>query len=208
MYHGNSLKELNVQNCGITGQGTRSMISAFNINTSLKYFNFAHNELKSPTYEFSIKLGASLVRHPVLNHLDLTNTGLVKEEVLYMGVALGNSHTVMSLHLSGNQLSYYERIFLRSVTAAKVGYSSKMPGNPWEPISSNNEYNNVLGIVAGGANPQLQNYTRIFNALDLEAQGLDFELAEMIDDLKENECFDSSLYQKLEDDELELKPIV
>jgi hypothetical protein len=144
-------------------------MSAFNINTSLKYFNFAHNELKSLSFEFSIKLGATMVRHPVLNHLDVTNCGLVKEEVIFLGLALGQSHTLMSLHLSGNQLTYYERMFMRSVTAAKVGYGAKMPGNPWDPIGTNKEYTNVLGIAGGGANPQLQNYTRIFNTLDLEA---------------------------------------
>jgi len=56
-------------------------------------------------------------------HLDISNCGLRREEVLFMGLALYMSKTILAIHMSGNQLPYYDRIFLRTLTCARVQYS-------------------------------------------------------------------------------------
>ena len=84
--------------------------------------------MTSSTYEFAIKLGAIITRHPNLMHIDITSTGLKREEVLFIGLALSMSKTMLSLHLSGNTLPYYDRIFLRSLIAARVPPSEGVQG--------------------------------------------------------------------------------
>jgi hypothetical protein len=70
-------------------------------------------------------MGAIITRHPNLMHADLTNCGLRREEVLFLGLALTMSKTMLSMHISGNTLPYYDRIFLRSLMAARVSYKFK-----------------------------------------------------------------------------------
>ena len=93
-----------------------------NRNTSIRYFNFGGNSLSSTIYEYSIKLGAIITRHPNLMHIDLTATQIKREEIIFIGLALSMSKTMLSLHMTGNMLPYYDRIFLRSLIAAKVGF--------------------------------------------------------------------------------------
>ena len=85
-------------------------------------FNFSNNDLSSSTSEFAIKIGALISRHPHLMHMDLSNTGLEREEVLFIGMALTWSDNMLSLHLTGNKLPYYDRIFLRTILSARVAY--------------------------------------------------------------------------------------
>jgi len=125
IFDGNNLQNLNLSHCKTSYQGTRYIIDSLNRNTTMRYFNFAHNDLTSTTFEFSIKVGAIITRHPNLMHADLTCTNLCREEVLFIGLALSMSKTMLSLHLSGNTLSYYDRIFLRSLIAARVGFRFK-----------------------------------------------------------------------------------
>jgi Ran GTPase-activating protein (RanGAP) involved in mRNA processing and transport len=122
VFHGKVIKELNVSHCKIAQQGTRYMIDALNRNSTIRYFNFGHNDLSSTLLEYSIKLAAIITRHPNLMHVDLTACSLKREEVLFLGLALSMSKTMLSIHLTGNSLPYYDRIFLRSVIAARVGY--------------------------------------------------------------------------------------
>jgi hypothetical protein len=72
-------------------------------------------------------------------HIDITGCGLKKEEVLFIGLALTMSKTMLGLHISGNELPYYDRIFLRTLMAARVEYNFKndalRPG-----IKNNKEY--------------------------------------------------------------------
>ena len=58
-------------------------------------------------------------------HLNIAHTNLKREEMMFIGLSLSTSKTVVSLHLSGQTLPYYERIFLRAVIAARVGYGFK-----------------------------------------------------------------------------------
>ena len=60
--------------------------------------------------------------HDEMQHYNLSATGLKKEEVLFMGMALQKSKSCIGMHLSSNNIDYYERIFLRTLIQAKVHY--------------------------------------------------------------------------------------
>jgi hypothetical protein len=129
-----------------------------NRNTTMRYFNFAFNDMQSSNFEFSIKMGAIVTRHPNLMHADLTNVGLKREEVIFIGLALSSSKTMLSLHLTANDLPYYDRVFLRSLIAARVGYRFKEDPKKLE-IENNKEYDTVMHLAGGGNyNPQIQDY--------------------------------------------------
>ena len=63
-----------------------------------------------------------ITRHPSLTHINIAYTNLKREEMMFIGLSLSTSKTMVSLHLSGNTLPYYERVFLRAVIAARVGF--------------------------------------------------------------------------------------
>jgi len=141
-----SLRDVDIAHCRISYQGTRSIIDALNRNTYIRQFNFAFNDLTSAAYEFSIKLASIITRHPSLMHLDLSKTNLKREEVLFIGLSLSTSKTLLSVHLTANDLPYYERIFLRSVIAARVGFEFR--ANKKE-VKSNKERNQILAMGSG-----------------------------------------------------------
>ena len=114
------LKDLDISNCSISNQGTRYIIDALNRNTSILHCNFEYNDCSSSIYEFSIKIAAFLTRHPNLLHLNVANCQFKREEVMFIAMAMSTSKTFLSLHLTGNELSYYDRVFLRSVICARV----------------------------------------------------------------------------------------
>ena len=122
VHKGFSLRVLDVSHCRIRYQGTRYLIDALNRNTCIRNFNFSHNDLNSQSYEFSIKVASMLTRHPCLMHLDITNTNLKREEVMFIGLAVPQSKTLLSIHLTAQKLPYYERIFLRAVISARVEF--------------------------------------------------------------------------------------
>ena len=117
-----NLRELIVPGCKLAYQGTRYLVDGINRNRGLQFFNFALNDMNSSIYEFAIKMAKILTRHQELMHLDLSGTGLKKEEILFIGMAVSTAKSCISLHLSGNNLDYYERIFLRTLVNAKVSY--------------------------------------------------------------------------------------
>ena len=78
--------------------------------------------MSSSVYEFSVKISKILTRHQEIMHINLSATGLKKEEVLFIGMAISISKSCISIHLSANNLDYYERIFLRTLVNAKVAY--------------------------------------------------------------------------------------
>ena len=169
IFHGQNIRDLNLARCSISQQGTRYIINALNRNTSIRFFNFAFNDLSTTNFEFSIKLGAVITRHANMMHVNVTTTGLKREEVLFLGLALSMSKTMLSLHLDGNELQYYDRIFLRTLVAARVGFRCQ-PINGQEPeIKNNKEYNQVMHM--GGPdtyNVQVVDYIDRFNGLEKE----------------------------------------
>lgn len=58
-------------------------------------------------------------------HIDITNTNLKREEIMFIGLSVNQSKTLLSIHMTAQKLPYYERIFLRSIMAARVGYQQK-----------------------------------------------------------------------------------
>ena len=118
-----------------------------------------------------------------LMHADLTCTTLCREEVLFIGLALSMSKTMLSLHLSGNTLSYYDRIFLRSLIAARVGFRFKSDAEK-DKIKNNKEFTNIMHLAShNNYSDQIKDYINVFNDLDQEREGMDFEIQELLDDL-------------------------
>ena len=115
----------------------------------MRYFNFSFNDMQSANFEFSIKMGAIITRHPNLMHCDLTNVGLKREEVIFIGLALSNSKTMLALHLTANDLPYYDRVFPRSLIAARVGFRYKEDPTKLD-IENNKEYDTVMHLAGGG----------------------------------------------------------
>jgi hypothetical protein len=81
-----------------------------------------------------------MTRHASIMHLNFTGCQLNRDEVLFLGLALSMSKTLLSLHLSGNSLPYYDRIFLRTLVAAKVGFKFSMEGMYENKIKNNKEF--------------------------------------------------------------------
>lgn len=106
----------------------------------MRYFNLALNDLKSSAYEYAIKLGSMICRHPNLTHVDLTRVGFKREEVIFLGMACRQSETLQSIHMTANEIPYYDRVFLRAVMAARVDYSFKSDHLQKE-IANNTETN-------------------------------------------------------------------
>jgi len=40
-------------------------------------------------------------------HLDITGTGLKTEEILFIGMAMSTSKSVIAVHMTANNLDYY-----------------------------------------------------------------------------------------------------
>ena len=123
-----TLRLIDVSHCKISYQGTRYIIDALNRNTCIRNFNFSHNDLNSSSYEFSIKIASIITRHPCITHLDITNTNLKREEIMFIGFSVPLSKTLLSIHLTAQRLPYYERVFLRAAIAARVNFKTKAAG--------------------------------------------------------------------------------
>ena len=54
--------------------------------------------------------------------MDLSATGMRKEEVIFVGMSIKHASAVVSIHLSANNLDYYERIFLRTLVGARTAH--------------------------------------------------------------------------------------
>ena len=143
-----TLRLLDVSHCKINYQGSRYIIDALNRNTCIRNFNFSDNDLNSQSYEFSIKVASLITRHPCLAHLDITNCNLKREEIMFIGLAVNQSKTLLSIHLTAAKLPYYERIFLRSILAARVGYQQKNTAMK-KNVENNKERNQVMQMAGG-----------------------------------------------------------
>lgn len=97
----------------------------------------------SSMYEFSIMLAKIITRHRTIMHIDVSCTSLRKEEVLFIGMALKQSKACVSIHLSANNLSYYERMFLRTLVDARVSYYFRNMAQEVGSIRSQKEKNQI-----------------------------------------------------------------
>ena len=151
-----------------------------NLNSTVRNFNFSHNDLSSFAFEFSVKVAAIISRHPVLVHLNIANTNLKREEVLFIGLSLSLSQTLQCLHLASSTLPYYERIFLRAIISARVNHRFRPRGNK-RAICNNMEKNLLLEMAPGNLQDKsMMEYVKVFKELDERRQGLDFEIQDLL----------------------------
>jgi hypothetical protein len=189
IFHGQHLREVNLSSCRIGHQGTRSIIQALNRNVSIRFFNFSNNDMGSSIYEYSIIFGSIIVRHPNLMHADVSGCGLKREEVVFLGLALTMSKTMLGLHISGNDLPYYDRIFLRALMAARVEWKFKNEGMA-RGIKSNKEYMQ-LATLAGGQPycGEVQAYIDHYNNFEQEKAELEFDIEAVLAEMNAEEYF-------------------
>ena len=171
---------MDVSHCRINFQGSRYLIDALNRNTCIRNFNFSHNDLNSQSNEFAIKVASIISRHPCLMHLDISNTNLKKEEIMFIGLAVPTSKTLLSIHLTSPKLPYYERIFLRAVINARVAYQYKNVAMKKE-IRTNMEKNQILQMASGEVQEDgMLKYVDNLRDLDEKREGLDLEIQELL----------------------------
>ena len=111
--------------CKLANQSARYIIDALNRNITIRHLNISHNDCSSSIYEFSIKLASLLTRHPTLMHANFSNLQFKKEESMFVILAMSTSKNVLALHMTGNELPYYERVFMRSLIAARVTFAAQ-----------------------------------------------------------------------------------
>ena len=118
-----------------------------------------------------------------MQHVDITNTNLKREEILFVGLSLPISKTLLSCHLTAQKLPYYERIFLRACIAARVGFQFRTSTQK-KGINSNKEKNQILQISSGEVQEKaMRIYTHTLKDLDEKRQGLDIEIQDMLAEL-------------------------
>ena len=99
---------------------------------------------------------------------------------MFIGLALSLAGCLLSLHLTASSLPYYERIFLRSVIAARVGFQYRYAGNRKE-IRNNKEKNLLMAYGRKEVqDEQMLRYIEQFQDLDEKREGLDFEINDLL----------------------------
>ena len=107
-----------------------------------------------------------------------------------MGLALYMSKTALALHLSGNTLPYYDRMFLRTLACARVTYKFKNDARHADEIRNNKEYTHIMHLGSRkNYNKEINRYIDTYNQLDQQRKGLEFELQDMLVDLDAEEEF-------------------
>ena len=179
-----NIKDLNVARCKLSTQGARYIVDALNRNSTIRHLNISFNDLTSSVYEFSIKIASMLTRHPTLLHCDLTQSGFKREECMFIIIAMSLSKSFLALHLTGNDLSYYERVFMRSLISARVQFAVKSEEQRME-IKLNKERAQIMQMAGSKKrlHGELQTYLNTFDELDEQRQGLDFEIADLMEQL-------------------------
>lgn len=137
------IKDLNLARCRLSNQSARYIVDALNRNVTIRHLNLSHNDLGSSIYEFGIKISSMLTRQPTLLHCDISQCGFKREESMFIILAMSTSKNFLSLHMTGNELPYYERVFMRSLIAARVQFASKDNINRQE-IKMNKERYQVM----------------------------------------------------------------
>ena len=102
---------------------------------------------------------------------------------------MSTSKTLLGIHLTASGVSYYERIFLRAVIAARVSFGFKNLTARKE-VKSNKERNQLLQIASGECQePAMQVYVDRLRDLDEKREGLDFEIQDMLLELDTQATF-------------------
>ena len=124
-------------------------------------------------------------------HLNIANTNFKREEVIFLGMSLSISKTILSLHMTAQGLPYYERIFLRAVIAARVGFQFRNLSVK-KDVRGNRERNQVLSqAIPDVQETEMQAYLDKFRDLDERREGLDFEIQDMLTELDTTDTWKS-----------------
>lgn len=176
-----SFRNLDISNCKIQAQATRSILQGINRNYSLQYFNFQGNSMHSSIYEFSIMLAKIICRHPRLMHIDVSCAALKKQEVIFVGMALRQAKACVGIHLSANNLDYYERIFLRTLTNARVNAHFRNMAQEQGSVRSQKERFQIQELKNHSFdNKDLQEFVQVWNYIDSQRLGLDDDINELL----------------------------
>ncbi len=99
---------------------------------------------------------------------------------MFIILAMSTSKNFLSLHITANDLPYYERVFMRSLIAARVQFAFK--GESQKPeIKLNKERNQIMTMATGDhIQAELKHYLETFDQLEKERRGLDFEIEDLI----------------------------
>ena len=82
---------------------------------------------------------------------------------MFIVVAMSMSKSFLSLHISNNDLPYYERIFLRSIIAARVHNNTKYD-NAKLAVRMNKDRASVLTLASREfLEKELKRYIKVFN---------------------------------------------
>ena len=123
-------------------------------------------------------------------HIDITNTNLKREELLFIGLSLPISKTLLSCHMTAQKLPYYERIFLRAAISARVGFQFRNATQRTK-IHSNKERNQILQIAAGEvADDGMKVLTDKMKDLDEKREGLDIEITDLLAEMDTQASYD------------------
>jgi hypothetical protein len=102
---------------------------------------------------------------------------------MFIILAMSTSKNFLSLHLTANDLPYYERVFIRSIIAAKVQFAFKNETLNSE-IKFNKERNQIMAMAAGDhIQAEIKHYLETFHKLDQERKGLDFEIEDLLKEM-------------------------
>ncbi|OQS07079.1 hypothetical protein THRCLA_00913, partial [Thraustotheca clavata] len=88
----------------IRGIGAQRLVEAIGYHSSLRVLDLSWNSLNSCSgHTIASALATALANNKVLMHLDLSNNGLDYEDCTILANALNSNHTVLGLHMVGNQ---------------------------------------------------------------------------------------------------------
>ncbi|CAK4473298.1 unnamed protein product [Aphanomyces euteiches] len=101
----------------IRGVGGQRIVEAISYHNSLRVLDLSWNRLNScPNHSIATALASSLTNNKVLAHLDLSNNALDAKACAILTSALLTNHTILGLHMTGNQAKVDARGFLLPLT--------------------------------------------------------------------------------------------
>lgn len=130
------LEHLNMANCNLRNSSAREIANALFFNQTIKFLNLSFNCFASKDYELASKLARVIQIHNSLVHLDITSVQLKREESMYIAQCLNDSSNLVCCHLTGNQVDYYSRLYLRSHLNALVQYPEQGTNHHHSGISA------------------------------------------------------------------------
>ncbi|CAG9323140.1 unnamed protein product [Blepharisma stoltei] len=99
-----TLQKLDLHWNNIRGEGAKMICRAISHNKSLKILDLSWNAISSPPLDNACKfLSRAFQKHPLLFHVDLSHNGLSLNDAQVLSEGLAHNHTIMGIHMEGNQ---------------------------------------------------------------------------------------------------------